>query len=132
MNVIGHGIDVVELERFARLVEEPESDFLSRSFTADERSCTYETSDNGHHIAGRFAAKEAVAKALGTGFDGNVGPMDIEVFGQPSGAPTIKLHGGAAEVAAELKISRWLISVSHSQTIAMASAIALGESELEK
>jgi holo-[acyl-carrier protein] synthase len=132
MNVIGHGIDVVDLEHFARLVEGPESDFLSRCFTIDERSWSYATLDNGHHIAGRFAAKEAVAKALGTGFDGNVGPMEIEVFGQPSGAPTIKLHGRAAEVAAELKISRWLVSISHSQTIAMASVIALGESTIER
>lgn len=126
LNIIGHGIDLIELDNFARLVDEPESDFVVRCFTEAERAAAEDGPDRARRLAGRFAAKEAIAKALGTGFDGNVAPQEIEIRNLPSGRPEVVLHGAAADVAANLGISSWQLSISHADTAAVASAIALG------
>jgi holo-[acyl-carrier protein] synthase len=79
------------------------------------------------HYAARFAAKEAVAKALGTGFAEGVGWADIEVLRGGSGAPTVALHGGAARVAAQAGVTRVLLSLTHTRTTAGASALLLSD-----
>ena len=126
MNIIGHGIDLIDLDKFGRLVDEPETDFLTRCFTTAERAYAEDGPNRIRRLAGRFAAKEAVAKALGTGFDGNVAPQDIEIKNQLSGPPEVVLHGAAADVAVNLGVMSWQLSISHADAVAMASVIALG------
>ncbi len=125
MNIIGHGIDLIDLDRFGRLVEQPDSDFVSRCFTDAERKDAESGPDRVQRLAGRFAAKEAVAKVLGTGFDGDVAPHEIEIRNRASGGPEVVLHGAAADVAAKFGITDWLLSISHADAAAVASAIAL-------
>src|SRR5713226_9207138 len=126
LSLIGHGIDLIEIDKVAQLLADPESDFCARCFTETEQADARDMPDRVMRLAGRFAAKEAVAKALGTGFDGKVGPLDIEIVNRPSGEPFVTLHGAATEVAMRLGIGDWLLSISHSNTMAVASAIALG------
>lgn len=126
MRIIGHGIDLIDLDKFGRLVDEPETDFVTRCFTTAERAYAEDGPNRTRRLAGRFAAKEAVAKALGTGFDGNVAPQDIEIKNQSTGQPAVILHGAAADIAANLGVMSWQISISHADTVAIASVIALG------
>jgi holo-[acyl-carrier protein] synthase len=126
MNVIGHGIDIVDLGTFARLVNDAETDFLSRCFTEAELAQFDASPDRLEHLAGRFAAKEAVAKALGSGFDGKVSPRDIEITNLASGAPTVRLSGGSLRHAARQGVKVWLLSIAHMPPSAIASAISLG------
>lgn len=126
MDIIGHGVDVTDIDTFDRLLGDRDGDFLTRCFTESEIRSAGNLTNSTEHFAGKFAAKEAVAKALGTGFDGDVAQSDIEVMNSGRGQPTITLHGEAAKVAAQLHISKWCISISHSRTVAIASAIALG------
>ena len=127
MEIVGHGIDVVDLERFAHLLSEEGSDFLSRCFTrAEQAKAEVGNTSRGHEIlAGKFAAKEAVAKALGSGFDGHIGPLHIEITNSATGSPTVVLHEAALALADELGVSRWQLSISHAGPIAIASVLAL-------
>ena len=75
--------------------------------------------------AGRFAAKEAIAKALGTGISGDIAWTDIEILRQPTGVPEVRLSHEAEKVATSQGITRWLLSISHSEQFAIASALAL-------
>jgi holo-[acyl-carrier protein] synthase len=125
MDIIGHGIDVTDIDTFDRLLADRDGDFLIRCFTETEIRSAGNLANSTEHFAGKFAAKEAVAKALGTGFDGSIAPSDIEVTNSGRGNPTVTLHGEAAKFAAQLHISKWCISISHSRTVAIASAIAL-------
>jgi holo-[acyl-carrier protein] synthase len=77
------------------------------------------------YLAGRFAAKEAIAKALGTGFNGEVAPQEIEIRSRSSGAPKIILSGEASQTAVNLGITDWKLSISHTDSAVIASAIAL-------
>jgi holo-[acyl-carrier protein] synthase len=126
MRIIGHGIDLVETARIARLLEDHGERFLSRCFTATERSYAGDRRREVEHLAGRFAAKEAIFKVLGTGWSDGVGWHEAEVVRQAGGAPAVVLHGRAAQVASELGIGQWLVSISHIKTHAMASAIGVG------
>jgi len=127
MPIIGHGIDIVETARIQRMVEEHGPHFLDRVFTPGEQSyCAANHKRRFEHLAGRFAAKEAVLKALGTGWRGGIAWTDIEVVKDASGQPGIALSGECLRIAAERGIGRWLISISHITTHATASAIAVG------
>jgi holo-[acyl-carrier protein] synthase len=125
--VVGHGIDVVDLKQFYSLLDEPDGDFLVRCFTSDElaRAAGGGSLQQKESLAGKFAAKEAVAKALGSGFDGTIGPQSIEITNDAVGAPRVLLHDGAAELASALGISSWSLSISHAGGIAIASVIAI-------
>jgi holo-[acyl-carrier protein] synthase len=126
MPIVGHGIDIVETSRIKGLVEEHGKRFLDRCFTANEQVyCARNPKRYFEHLAGRFAAKEAVMKVLGTGWRGGIAWTDIEVVKEESGQPKIALTGECARVATELGISRWHISLSHIETHATASAIGL-------
>jgi holo-[acyl-carrier protein] synthase len=126
MKLLGHGIDVVDLERFRLLLQEKSGDFLCRCFTKGERdgSASRAEANQLESLAGKFAAKEAVAKALGSGFEDGIGPQHIEIVNDTSGAPGVILHESAAELATRIGISNWLISISHAGPVAMASALA--------
>ena len=127
MPVIGHGIDIVETARIAKLIEEHGDHFLNRVFTpAEQQYCNASKKRSVEHYAGRFAAKEAVLKVLGTGWRGQIAWTDIEITKDPSGQPRVALTGECARLAQEKGITRWHLSISHIETHATASAI--GES----
>src|SRR3954452_17797179 len=92
MEIIGHGIDLVDLESLRRLMDEPAGHFIMRCFTESERTAAGDGPNRLDRLAGRFAAKEAVMKALGTGFGGKIGFPDVEIRTLPSGAPEVVLH----------------------------------------
>ncbi|KAA0216252.1 MAG: holo-[acyl-carrier-protein] synthase [Leptolyngbya sp. PLA3] len=125
MHAIAHGIDIVEVSRIAELRGEHGRRFMDRCFTADEQRYCLERRRGDEHLAGRFAAKEAVLKALGLGLRGGILWTDIEVRPDEEGAPRVALHGRAAELARERGIGSWLLSISHTSTQATASAIGL-------
>ncbi len=126
MLIVGHGIDIVELPRFRRLYEGPAGGAaLSRCFTPSELSLVGNGPARMARLAGHFAAKEAVLKALGTGWTEGIAFTDIEIRTLPSGAPSILLVARAEEVAATLQIGAWFVSISHSEQFAVASAIAV-------
>ena len=126
MRIIGHGVDIVEKSRIEDMIRDHGDRFLQRCFTGEERRyADGNAKRRGEHLAGRFAAKEAILKVLGTGWSGGIGWTDAEVVREPSGRPTVRLHGRCAEVAAELGIDEWWLSISHIQTHAVASAIGV-------
>lgn len=115
------GIDLIENHRIADGIARFGDRFLNRFFTPGERA---ECEDQPHRLAARLAAKEAVAKALGTGI-GDVGWKDIEVRADERGRPHLTLHGAAAARSAELGLTQWDISLTHSEHYASAVAVAL-------
>lgn len=127
MRIIGHGIDLVDTERVARMLADHGDQFLERCFSVGERAYIEANRRKIEHVAGRFAAKEAILKALGTGWRGGITWPDAEVVKLPSGQPTVALHGECLRIAAELGITQWTLSITHIRTHAMASAIAMGE-----
>jgi holo-[acyl-carrier protein] synthase len=130
MPIIGHGIDIVETARVAKMVEDHEERFLRRCFTQGEQDyVAANPARRAEHLAGRFAAKEAILKVLGTGWANGVSWTQAEVVREPSGKPAVKLHGRCAEIAGELGITRWHLSISHSGGFATASAIGEAENE---
>lgn len=124
-NVIGHGIDLVLAADLKRWVDDPRDPFISRCFTQAEIDEIGDSSDRLERLAGRFAAKEAVLKALGTGFGAGVAFSDVIIQRVPGEAPTVYLVGGAAHAATALGVTGWTLSITHSGGLAMASAIAL-------
>ncbi len=117
------GIDLVSLPRFARALERHGERLLARVFTpAEVALCAGQVAS----LAARFAAKEAVVKALGTGI-GPVGWREIEVLRDTAGAPVLRLHGRAAQRAKALGLIAWSLSLSHTREMAVACVVAWGE-----
>jgi holo-[acyl-carrier protein] synthase len=123
--IIGLGTDIIEVERIARMIADHGDHFLNRVFTPGEIAHCQPRRDATPHYAGRWAAKEAVMKVLGTGFTNEVGWMEIEVCVKPSGQPFITLHGSTLTVATRLGIDEILVSISHSKQYATATAIGV-------
>jgi holo-[acyl-carrier protein] synthase len=117
-----NGVDLLEIERLQKAIEKHGERFLARIYTLAERELC---NGNTASLAARFAAKEAVSKALGSGL-GKVAWTDIEVLRAESGAPTLHLHGNARALADELGLTQWSISLSHTHEYAVAMAVALG------
>lgn len=127
MQIIGHGIDIVETTRVAKMVHDHGDRFLKRCFTQGELDyVAANPMRQAEHLAGRFAAKEAIMKVLGTGWSQGIAWTEAEVVREDSGRPTVKLHGRCAQVADELGIMYWHLSISHSGAYATASAIGMG------
>lgn len=124
--ILGHGVDLAEVARIGRSVERFGDRFLERVFTGAERAYSGEGRRRDERLAARFAAKEAVFKALGTGWAQGAAWTDVEVERHASGRPALVLHGRAREMADALGVSRWHVSLTHTQTLAMASVIAEG------
>lgn len=115
------GVDMIECERMTRGIERFGQRFLQRFFTAGERA---DCADNPVRLAARFAAKEAVAKAIGTGI-GDIRWVEIEIRTDgPRRRPRLVLRGHAKRLAAELRLSEWDISLSHTDSLAIAVAVA--------
>jgi len=121
--VKGVGIDAVELDRFRRALERTPG-LVDRVFTAEEVAYARRRRDPTERLAARFAAKEAVVKAMGVGI-GRFPLRDVEIVRASSGQPAVVLHGKAAEVAAGQGITGWLLSLTHTERTAQAIACAL-------
>jgi holo-[acyl-carrier protein] synthase len=129
MAILGTGVDIVEIERVERALTRAATGerFRTRVFTADEIAyCESRGRPRYQSYAARFAAKEAAMKAMGTGWNRNVGWSEIEVVRQRGQAPTIRLHGKAAQFAHQRKIERFHLSLSHTEADAIAHVIAEG------
>ncbi len=125
MLIVAHGVDIVHTARIARIWHDHGERFLKRVYTGPERAYCLDCKDPVIRLSGRFAAKEAVMKVLGTGWRGGIEWTDIETLPDPLGRPLVTLHGGAAKVAAALGVAGVLLSISHSGEYALASAIGL-------
>ena len=122
--VVGLGTDLAEIARVRRSVERFGSRFLDRIYTPGEIAYCLRKKDAAESLAARFAAKEAGAKALGTGISRGVSWQEFEVRREPGGKPLLRLSGRAAELAAELGIDRLSLSLTHTRDLAMAVVIA--------
>ena len=129
--MIGVGVDLCAVERIERAIEKPR--FLERVYTEGERAyLDSRGKGRAQSAAAMFAAKEAVAKALGTGFSRGVMPDQIEVTHGESGAPGVALHGAALERLRKIGGARVLLSLSHERGMAAAFAIAVGKEPSDK
>lgn len=126
MTALGCGIDMVDIPAFVRALTYTEGRLAYVCFSDSERA---ETS-NDSQLASLWALKEATAKALGVGLLQGIAFKDIEFAGIPCDM-TVRLHGRARTVAAERGITRWLLSVSHNESTALAAVVACSESKLE-
>jgi len=126
MDVLGIGTDITECLRIAQMIERHGELFVDRVYTAEETGYCRNRKQATQHFTGRWAAKEAVLKALGTGWRRGIAWHDVEVCNEPGGRPVIVLRGGAREVARQLGIVQVQISISHCRSHAVAFAVALG------
>lgn len=122
--IVGHGIDLVEIARMRRLVENDH--FIRKVFTERERAYCSARADAASSYAVRYAAKEAVAKALGAGIGAHCALLDVEVAVGEQGEPVLLLSGNARRTADQMGIARWHASLSHDGGIAMASVMGEG------
>jgi holo-[acyl-carrier protein] synthase len=123
--IVGLGTDLVEVPRFRLAMERRGARLDERLFSDEERAYAYRQKDPAKSLAARFGAKEAVMKALGVGL-WKFKLRDVEVVRQRGGAPRVALHGRAATLAAERGVQDWHLSLTHTNTTAMAVAIAVG------
>tara|TARA_B100000029_G_scaffold160203_2_gene155988 strand:- start:337 stop:708 length:372 start_codon:yes stop_codon:yes gene_type:complete len=121
--MLSTGVDIIEIPRIKQVLDRYGQRFLKRVFTPQEIDYCRGRASN---LAGRFAAKEATMKALGTGVRG-VGWKDIEVVRADSGAPSVKLHGRAASRAERLQVTEISLSISHSREYAVAFVVVQRE-----
>ncbi len=126
MNIQGIGTDIIECLRIAQMIERHGELFISRVYTPREIEYCSSRKAATQHYAGRWAAKEAVLKAMGTGWARGIGWRDIEIRNEPGGKPNIALGGGAREACEQSGIAEILISISHCRSHATAYALAIG------
>ena len=121
--IVGSGIDLVEIDRIRHSVERFGARFLNKVYTAAEQEYCLRKRNSAESLAARFAAKEAGAKALGTGMSHGVTWLEIEVVREPGGRPTLRFHGRAAERARTLNAHRAALSLTHTASLAQASVV---------
>jgi holo-[acyl-carrier protein] synthase len=118
--IFGIGVDVVEIERMNQVIKKWGNVFLKKVFTDNELSYAEEKYNPAQHIAARFAVKEAVSKALSTGWGGGFRWKDIEIKNDETGKPNVIVHGKMKD---SLQNCRIMVSISHSENVVVASAI---------
>lgn len=116
----GIGTDIIEIERIERIIERYGTRFLDRIFTAEEQAYCLRHKESARHFAGRFAGKEAVVKALGTGITEGTGWLDIEILNDPQGKPMVLLSNRLREEHSHPKIH---LTISHCRAYATAFAV---------
>lgn len=129
MEIVAHGIDLVDFPRIAEMVERHGERFLDRIFTEGEQAYAKSTRNEMEKLAGRFAAKEAILKLVGTGWRGKIAWTDIEVINNTMGQPEVTLTGEVEKIAEKLGISHVSVSITHTANFAIASAVALAQKE---
>ncbi len=127
MRIVGHGIDLIECSRVAAVYDRHGARFLERLLTPAEQEYVTARRSVIPHLAGRFAAKEAILKVLGTGWRGAIAWRDMEIVNDRSGEPRVTLSGECARIAQEKRISRILVTITHTPAYAAASAIGVDE-----
>lgn len=128
MGIVAHGIDLVDFPRIEEMAERHGERFLDRIFTAAEQKYARGNKNSIEKLAGRFAAKEAVLKLVGTGWRGKIAWTDIEVTNNLKGQPEVNLRGEVKTIADKLGIKHISLSITHTANFAIASAVALTES----
>lgn len=122
--IVGTGIDIIDIGRIKNILEKYEKHFISKVLTENEIKML--PTRPTIHIAGRWAAKEATAKALGTGFNFGIGFLDMEITSSPDGKPLLFLMGKAAQRASQLGCKHNHITISHERNFAIAMVILEG------
>ncbi len=125
--ILGHGIDLIECSRIAKVYQSHGQHFLDRVLTPAEQERARQFADPIPFIAGRWAAKEAILKMLGTGWRGQIAWTDMEILPDALGRPVVTLSGECTRLAAHLGITRVLLSITHTHQTAAASAIGSSE-----
>ena len=126
IGIVGHGVDLVDIAAICRWIDDARDPLVSRCFVQEELDEVGSGPNRSERLAGRFAAKEAVLKALGTGFGAGIAFSDVIIHRMAGGPPRVRLEGGAAEAARALGVVEWRLSISHAGAMAVASAIAIG------
>jgi holo-[acyl-carrier protein] synthase len=121
--IVGSGIDLAEIGRIQQSIDRYGGRFLNRIYTAAEQAYCLRKRNSAESFAARFAAKEAGAKALGTGISHGVTWLEIEVVRELGGRPALKFHGRAGQLAARLGVARAALSITHTTDLAMASVV---------
>ncbi len=129
MEIIAHGIDLVDFPRIEEMVKQHGERFLNKVFTDAEQAYAEAKKDGTEKLAGRFAAKEAILKLMGTGWRGKIAWTDIEIVNNPAGQPEVTLTGEVKKIADKLGIKHISISITHTANFAIASAVALAEKD---
>jgi len=128
MEIVAHGIDLVDFRRIEEMAKRHGERFLNRVFTATEQAYAEANKNGIEKLAGRFAAKEAILKLMGTGWRGKIAWTDIEIVNNPAGQPEVTLCGEVKKIADRLGIKHISISITHTANFAIASAVALVQS----
>ena len=125
MEIVAHGIDLVDCPRIEEMIKRHGERFINRIFTAAEQAYAEANKDRIEKLAGRFAAKEAILKLMGTGWRGKIAWTDIEVVNNPAGQPEVTLDGEVKKLAEKFGIKHISVSITHTANFAIASAVAL-------
>ena len=129
MKIVAHGIDLVDCPRIEQMVQRHGERFVNRVFTAAERAYAGANKNEIEKLAGRFAAKEAILKLMGTGWRGKITWTDIEIINNAAGQPEVTLSGEVRKIADSLGIEHISVSITHTANFAIASAVALAAQE---
>ncbi len=127
MKILAHGIDLVDFGRIRGIYERHGQKFLDHIFTETEQQHALSVKNTIEKLSGRFAAKEAVLKLIGTGLRGKISWRDIEVTNTAMGEPKVNLSGEVERIATKKNIEQVTISITHTADFAIASAVALCE-----
>ena len=127
MEIIAHGIDLVDCPRIEEMIKRHNQRFINRVFTVAEQAYAEANKDSVEKLAGRFAAKEAILKLMGTGWRGKIAWTDIEIINNAMGQPKVTLSGEVQKIADKLRIKHISISITHTANFAIASAVALAQ-----
>jgi len=125
MSILGHGLDLVECARIAQVLQDHGQRFLDRVLTPAEQERAKQFKNPTPFIAGRWAAKEAILKMIGTGWRGGIAWTDMEILPDALGRPVVTLSGETPRLAGQLGIRRILLSITHTEHHAAASAIGI-------
>jgi len=129
MKIVAHGIDLVDRPRIEEMLKRHGERFLDRVFTAEEQAYAEANKDTIEKLAGRFAAKEAVLKLMGTGWRGKIAWTDIEIVNNAAGQPEVTVVGEVEKLADKLGIKHISVSITHTANFAIASAVAIAEKD---
>ena len=127
MGIVAHGIDLVDCPRIEQMIQRHGERFVNRVFTAAEQAYARANKNEIEKLAGRFAAKEAVLKLIGTGWRGKIAWTDIEIINNAAGQPEVTVGGQVKKIADELGIEHISVSITHTANFAIASAVALAK-----
>jgi holo-[acyl-carrier protein] synthase len=127
MEIVAHGIDLVDCPRIEEMIKRHGERFIKRVFTAAEQAYAEAKKNKIEKLAGRFAAKEAILKLMGTGWRGKIAWTDIEITNNAAGQPEVTLDGEVRKIAEGLGIKHVSVSITHTANFAIASAVALAE-----